>query len=201
MNQQNSAIWLEMMKRERRAKEKWQGKYMPPEELQALRKEEQAEALALKENARFPNRMPHGRLSERDASELRLKGLDGECELEEEALRPVSRYEAARRKIAEEVAATRPRSHRITGDLSTETMLRDIGPGLWTSVNPAYNSYRNNCSTSHSTHTYDTKLGFGEKVDKTHHMRLEPMMAHADKCLQLGELPFVSGGMKLKNGH
>ena len=38
--------------------------------------------------------------------------------------------------------------------------------------------------------------GWGEKVDKEHHLKMDGFMRHADKCLQLGEKPFVSGGMK-----
>ena len=34
----------------------------------------------------------------------------------------------------------------------------------------------------------------GEKVDKTHHLKLDGFMKHADKCLQLGEKPFLSVG-------
>ena len=51
-------------------------------------------------------------------------------------------------------------------------------------------------SSSHSTHAYIKDKGWGEKVDKTHHFRPDTMSMHADKCLQLGEKPFVSGGMK-----
>lgn len=34
------------------------------------------------------------------------------------------------------------------------------------------------------------------QVDKTHHLKQDAFMNHAEKCLQLGEKPFVSGGMK-----
>ena len=47
-------------------------------------------------------------------------------------------YEVLRSKVAQEVALTRQRSHRFTGDLSTNAMLKDIGPGLWISINPGY---------------------------------------------------------------
>ena len=47
------------------------------------------------------------------------------------------------------------------------------------------------------THAYIKAKGWGEKVDKTVFLRQDALMAHADKCLQLGEKPFVSGGMKL----
>ena len=49
----------------------------------------------------------------------------------------------------------------------------------------------------HHAHSYDTSKGWGDKVDKAFHLKQDAFMAHADKCLQLGEKPFVSGGMKL----
>ena len=88
------------------------------------------------------------------------------------------------------------RSHRYTGDLSIESMLKDIGPGLWISINPAYAPIKSS-SSSHRVHFFDKKKGWAEKVDKTHHLKMDDFMAHADKCLQLGEKPFTSGGMKL----
>ncbi|KAL3927565.1 MAG: hypothetical protein SGPRY_002763 [Prymnesium sp.] len=199
MNQQSTQIWLETLRRERRAKVLWQAKYLSAEEHQSILAEETTEAAALKENVRNPNK-PHGRLSERDAGQLRLSSLDDGLPPAEEVPRPISRYEQARKKVAEEVAATIPRSHRFTGDLSTESMLRDIGPGLWSGVNPGYTPSQNLCSTSHATHIYDWTRGYDARVDKEHHLRLDPMLAHADKCLQLGEKPFVSGSMKLAGG-
>lgn len=80
----------------------------------------------------------------------------------------------------------------------------------------------------HSAHTYNARTV--EKPDKTHHLKLNEFMRHgaarghrdgtawcpftarptdrapatsaraADKCLQLGELPFLSGGMKATPG-
>jgi len=201
-DQQTNARWLETLKRERRAKEKWQGKYLAPAELQAEEKQLRSDAAALNENivgvGKNPNR-PHGTLSERDASELRLKAFadDGPPQAEV-APRPVSSYEAARRKVSEEVSRSRPRSHRYTGDLSTASMLRDIGPSLYAGMNPSYAITKDHySSSSHTTHFFDTSKGWGEKVDKEHHMKLDVMLAHADKCLQLGEKPFKSGGMKL----
>ena len=52
-------------------------------------------------------------------------------------------------------------------------------------------------SSQHGVHTFKPREGWGERVDKTHHLRQDEFMAHADKCLQLGEKPFLSGGMKL----
>ena len=76
-------------------------------------------------------------------------------------------------------------------------MLRDIGPGLWGGINSGYTITRSHfSSSSHSAHGFDMTKGWGEKVNKEHHMRLDVMMSHADKCLQLGEKPFISGGMK-----
>ena len=74
---------------------------------------------------------------------------------------------------------------------------QDIGPSLWISVNPNYAPSRFS-STQHRTHHYNRAKGWGEKVDKKHHLKQDEFMAHADKCLQLGEKPFLSGGMKLK---
>jgi hypothetical protein len=45
---------------------------------------------------------------------------------------------AARASAALQVAAARPRSHHITKKTDTASLLQDIGPGLWVSVNPAY---------------------------------------------------------------
>jgi len=199
MDQLSNARWLETLKREKRAKEKWQGKYLTMEDQRSMHEEEQAAAAKLsQENSKNPNR-PHGRLTERDASELRLKALDDGLAAQEEASRPVSSYEVMRRKVAEDVAASRPRSHRFTGDLTTGSMLRDIGPGLWSGMNPGYVPTHFS-SSSHSVHAFTQKEGWGEKVDKEHHMKLDVMLQHADKCLQLGEKPFVSGGMKLSGG-
>lgn len=200
MDQLTSARWQETLKREKRAKDKWQGKYLSVEEQKSMQEEAQTQAATLKENPRNPN-MPHGRLSERDASELRLAQF-AEGPTAQEAPRPISSYEATRRKVEADVAASRMRSHLFTGDLSTASMLRDIGPGLWTSVNGAYSfggvgNRAHFASSSHSVHAFKSSEGWGERVDKEHHMKLDEMLQHADKCLQLGEKPFVSGGMKL----
>jgi len=195
MDQQSSARWLETLNREKRAKQKWQGKYLTPEEQQVVLDEEQAEVAALKENA--GNVKKTGRLSERDAGELRLASLENDMAAATVAPRPMSAHEAMRRKVAADVAASRPQSHRFTGDLSTRSLLKDIGPGMWQSVNPSYSFTRNAfTSASHSVHKFDARNGWGERVDKAHHVKLDVMMRHADKCLQLGEKPFVSGGMK-----
>lgn len=200
MDQQSNARWLETLKREKRAKEKWQGKYLTVEDQKVMHEEEQAMAATVKENAKNPN-MPHGRLTERDASQLRLAQFDDGLPEQEEAPRPISSHQAARQQVAADVSASRPRSHRFTGDLSTNSMLRDIGPGLWGGVNPGYTITRAHfTSSSHAVHAFDTKEGWGEKVDKEHHMKLDVMLAHADKCLKLGEKPFISGGMKQTAG-
>ena len=52
-------------------------------------------------------------------------------------------------------------------------------------------------SSQQMTHTYDPKKGWADKVDKTHHLYPSDFRAFADKCLELGELPFKGGGMKL----
>lgn len=147
-----SAQWLETLKNERRAKEKWQSKYLSQEEQHAIREEELAEAAARKENT---TTIARRRGPEMDTGRLQLgEGPDPN----EESTRVISAYEATRQRIAEEVSASRQRSHRITGDLSTENMLRDIGPGLWAGVNQSYSLYRNNVSTTHSAYTFD-KVG------------------------------------------
>ena len=75
-------------------------------------------------------------------------------------------------------------------------MLKDIGPGLWTSINPSYAPMKL-ASSMHRCHVYDKGKGWGDKVDKTHHLKQDEFMQHAEKSLQLGEKVFVSGGMKL----
>ena len=59
-------------------------------------------------------------------------------------------------------------------------------------------------STIQKTHIYDPKADGAAKwsadIDKTHNLKMDTFMKHADKCLQLGEKPFKSGGMKLAAG-
>jgi len=198
MDQQSSARWLETLKAENRAKEKWQHKYMTAEQ-QAREAEEEAAALAtLAASANAGGRSK--RISERDAMELRLAALDNEDpSVSEPKPVPLPDYEIIRRRVAEEVARTRPRSHRFTGDLSTDSMLKDSGPGLWTSINPGYAPLKL-ASSSHRTHLYDKTKGWGDAVDKKHHLKQDEFMQHAEKSLQLGEKVFVSGGMKLSKG-
>ena len=130
MDQQNSMRWTETLKAEKRCKAKWMEKYLTEEEQQRELEAEQAAQAELMAS------MPAARKgrSERDCMELRLAGIEAAAGEEEPP--PPPSYELARRRIAEEVAATRQRSHRITGDLSTDSMLKDIGSGLWCSVNP-----------------------------------------------------------------
>ena len=52
-------------------------------------------------------------------------------------------------------------------------------------------------SSQHGMHVWDPAKGWADKVDKTHHLCPTPAKVFADKCLQLGEKPFLSGGMKL----
>lgn len=192
MDQQSSARWLETLKREKRAKEKWQGKYLTEEEHQRELEEEKEAMQALNKVERGDVRRT---ITERDAMELRLAALDNLQEEEPEE-KPLAAYELARLRVAQDVASSRPRNHRFTGDMSSESMLRDMGPGLWASINPGYTSFRLS-SSQHATHKFDPNRGWGERQDKAHHLKQDAFMAHADKCLQLGEKPFVSGGMKL----
>ena len=133
-DQETNARWLETLKREKRAKETWQRKYLTAEEKERTFEEEEAELAALKENMSNAESRSK-RMSERDACELRLAALNNEAKAAQEAPRPMSTYEAARRKVAEDVAATRPMSHRFSGDFSTRSLLHDIGPGMWASIN------------------------------------------------------------------
>ena len=192
MDQQSSARWLETLKAEVRAQQKWEHKYLT-EEQRAKEAAEVQEAYASLSGSLMPQHTK--RVSERDAMELRLKALDDEPDVDEDKPRVPPHYEVLRARVAAEVAATRPRSHRITGDLSTEGMLKDIGQGLWTSINPSYAPIKLS-SSQHRTHVYDKTKGWGDRVDKAHHLKQDAFMAHADKCLQLGEKPFHSGGMK-----
>lgn len=132
MDEQNSRRWLETINRERRTKDAWKEKYLTKEELQRLREEQDALA---REEAEKP--VAPSKLSEREGMLKRL--AEYEVSPEEEAAaaaRPMTTYEAARLRVAQQVDATRPRSHRMTQDLSTPSLLRDVGPGLWISINP-----------------------------------------------------------------
>ena len=124
--------------------------------------------------------------------------------------RRMTAHQVARERIRQEVAATRERNHRITHDLTTESLLNDLGPALWISFNAGYKhpgatpGTRTGVSTIQKTHIYDPKADGAAKwsadIDKTHNLKMDTFMKHADKCLQLGEKPFKSGGMKLAAG-
>ena len=199
MDQQSSARWLETLKAEVRATQKWEHKYLTAEQRQKEATEQEEAFASLGASDFAPKHQK--RVSERDAMELRLRALDDE-ENDPDAQPParvLPHSEVLRLRVAADVAATRQRSHRFTGDMSTESMLKDIGPGLWTSINPSYAPLKL-ASSQHKVHTYDRQKGWADKVDKTFHLKQDAFMAHADKCLQLGEKPFVSGGMKLGKG-
>jgi len=193
MDQQSSQRWLETLKAEKRAKNKWEHKYLTAEQQQRERDEQDA---AFSELGMGSSMQKTKRMSERDAMEARLRALDDEENVPQQRPHTVPDISLLRQRVAAEVAATRARSHRFTGDLSTESMLKDIGPMLWTSVNPSYAPFKLS-SSQHRIHRFDKTRGWGERVDKTHHLKMDDFMAHADKCLQLGEKPFTSGGMKL----
>ena len=192
MDQQSSARWLETLKSEVRAQQKWEHKYLTDEQ-RAKEAALQEEAFMSLGGSLVPKHTK--RVTERDAMEMRLKALDDEPDPEASKPRVAPHYEVLRAKVAAEVARTRPRSHRFTGDLSTASMLKDIGPALWVSINPNYAPIKLQ-SSQHRIHVYDKTKGWGDRVDKTHHLSMDDFMAHADKCLQLGEKPFTSGGMK-----
>ena len=57
-------------------------------------------------------------------------------------------------------------------------------------------------SSTQRVHVFDRDGAVGprwpaEPTNKTHNLRQDEFMAHANKCLQLGEKSFKSGGMKL----
>ena len=189
MDQQASDRWLETLKKEQRSKNKWENKYLTEEQKQREAAEQEAVYAQY-----MASSAPRRANSERDAMEMRLAAFDNEVDPPKEVIVNPA-MEVTRERIAAEVAAARQRSHRFTGDLSTESMLGDIGPGLWSSINPMYAPMKPRC-TSYDAHSYDKSKGWGEKVDKQHHNKMDDFMKHAEKCLELGEKPFVSGGMK-----
>ena len=207
MDDQNSKRWLETMRREKKAKEAWQHKYLTAEELASLKADQDALAKIEAEKPAKPKK-----LSERDVMEARLSKMEsedvdpifGHGEDGSTGEKPMHGYQLQRERIRQQVAASRPMSHRMTRDLRTEALLADMGPGLWISVNPAYTHATKRFFTSAqaAVHVYEPNsgLGWGERVDKTHHLRSDDFMKHADKCLELGEKPFTSGGMKLSGG-
>jgi hypothetical protein len=138
--------------------------------------------------------------------------------------------------LCTQVAAARPRSARITGATDINSLLSDIGPGLWKSINPSYFSASDKLlvCTSHSMHRYNTKEGWDApvcaggpmrsltppaaalhrevlcprsclpridypraQVDRKHYLKMADCQQFANKCLELGEKPFLGGGMKL----
>ena len=183
-DQQSAARWLETLNREKRAKEKWQAKYLTAEEASTLKAEEKAQADAL---AAAPPELR--RINEQDAMIKRLE-MYADDESAPAPAPPIASYELARQAVTKKVAETRMRSHRLTGDMTTDSLLKDIGPGMWTSVNPMYipGMSKHYQATSHASHGYDPAKGWADRVDKTYHLKQDEFMAHADKCLQLGEL-------------
>ena len=171
MDQQSSARWLETLRAEQRAKSQWEFKYLTEEQRMA---EEAEQAAALSELG--ATKSSRRTLSERDAMELRLSALDSEENAPPPKERVAPAYETLRARVAADVAAHRQRSHRFTGDLSTESMLKDIGPGLWTSINPQYAPLKLS-SSQHRTHSYDKSKGWGSKVDKSFHLKQDAFMA------------------------
>ena len=141
--------FYEQIKREKRAKEKWNQKYLTAEQLEL---ERQAEAAAIAEHAERTK--PKKKLNERDAMLARLHAVelrpstpeDADEEMEAEqggAARKESKqrtyrmtaHQLARERIRQEVAATRERSCKMSHDLSLESQLNDISPLLWAKFN------------------------------------------------------------------
>ena len=77
----------------------------------------------------------------------------------------------------------------MTQKTDTRSLLSDIGPGLWISVSPGYvcPTRRTMTSSQAHAHVFDAAKGWADPCDKTHHLKQEEMMKHADKCLQLNE--------------
>ena len=73
MDDQNSKRWLETMRREKKAKEAWQHKYLTAEELASLKAEQDALAKIEAEKPAKPKK-----LSERDVMEARLSKMESE---------------------------------------------------------------------------------------------------------------------------
>ena len=141
--------FYEQIKREKRAKEKWNQKYLTAEQLELERR---AEAAAIAEHAERTK--PKKKLNERDAMLARLHAVelrpstpeDADEEMEAEqggAARKESKqrtyrmtaHQLARERIRQEVAATRERSCKMSHDLSLESQLNDISPLLWAKFN------------------------------------------------------------------
>lgn len=192
MDQEQSSRWLEALNQEKKSRQRWQQTYMTSEELEQMREDEAT--LMSQSSANRANR----RINHQEAMEMRLANVSLEAE-KDPAREVVSAYQKRRALIAEQVAAARPRSHHITKKTDTASLLQDIGPGLWVSVNPAYThqTRQGMTSTQHLSHPFEPERGWGEYPDKAHHLKQDPMMAHANKVIQLGEKPFKSGGMKL----
>jgi len=208
MDHNSSCIWIERLKREQRAKQHWEAKWMSEEEQNDARQKEERAEHAYRNSGQYAGTGARRKISEREAMELRLRDLRAEAEAahaeraatasESRSSMPSTVYAAAAERIRQQVAASRPRSHRITGDRSFNAMLGDLGPGLWVGVNPAYTHSTKSMlkSSAHQVHSFDPRLGWGAKVDKGYHLKQDAVMAHTKKCLQLGEKPFVSGGMR-----
>ena len=119
MDFNSSARHLESLKREEHIKKRWQQKYLPPDQIP----KEPTPSDGTGKGARgmvFP-----GHEIEPEAQPA--TDSDGNPILPE--------HEKRRQAIRDEVASTRPISHRLTKNLTTENLLKDIGPSLWASVN------------------------------------------------------------------
>ena len=125
----------EMYANEERSKDVWHKKYSHrffTEEEQAKHEQERATAAA---EARRSYQPPERPKTEKEATLLRLQAFEGEGHAPAAAPELLG-YQKMRQKVAADVAMARPHSHRITNDLTTPSMLVDISPGLWSSVNP-----------------------------------------------------------------
>ena len=102
MDHNQSAIWLESLKKERAAAKNWQTKYLTEEQQRQLSEDE--EMLATEAKMR---KLGTGRISEREAMERRLANLEGEDPAD--APLPPSQYTLQRERIAAQA-----REHALT---------------------------------------------------------------------------------------
>jgi hypothetical protein len=127
LNEANARM-TETFRSEQRAKDTWNSKYahkFPSGEVE----DEAADMLAAAESS-----VPRVR-SEMDATISRLRAFEGDQESPAGTGKEFG-YESMRRHVAATVRSQKTRSHLLTGDVSTPSMLNGIGPVLWNSITP-----------------------------------------------------------------
>jgi len=196
LNEASSRL-TEMINNEERCKDKWEAKYadrlLTSDQLEQLKASKAAaQKVAAEKAAVEENR---SRKTEKQCSFNRLAAYDDEPLVVEQAKEELG-YEKMRKQIAAEVARTRMYNSRMSGDLSTESMLADLGPGLCSSFAPGGYCPPGFRTANRDVHFYKTEQGWGEKVNKAHFNTVNEMSAFAEAALKLGEKPFKGGGMK-----